>query len=357
MTAFSGIPSSFQTAGFPQGASHTGSVDNARLPGTDSYQSVSPGPGSSNYGTSNFPTGRGSDLSNQDSFSRQLGFNDMYSEANNTNFPNYTTPHALPLLRIPEETYIPGLSYTQENSPWCSSASDSNYSTQSDGSRTGRQWSLRARSASVHTVPDWPTNTAQFSPHNIIGTPQDLRNGQFDSILEQYETPYTSPRMTPSSLSRHLLDVPSSNSFGGYYMESVGTPALSTYSKPLAQIFSASPSRISDSRLGGIDIKRKEFVEPQLGMSSINAHLAHLDPYLSSYWHSFDQHFPIIHRGTFDPAENNLLTFAMAAIGTQYRNTIEARQKGVELNDYCRKNIDHVSLAYFDQREFIQVQC
>jgi hypothetical protein len=249
------------------------------------------------------------------------------------------------------------LAYTQENSPWCSSASDSNYSTQSDGSRTGRQWSLRARSASVHTVPDWPTNTAQFSPHNIIGTPQDLRNGQFDSILEQYETPYTSPRMTPSSLSRHLLDVPSSNSFGGYYMESVGTPALSTYSKPLAQIFSASPSRISDSRLGGIDFKRKEFVEPQLGMSSINAHLAHLDPYLSSYWHSFDQHFPIIHRGTFDPAENNLLTFAMAAIGTQYRNTIEARQKGVELNDYCRKNIDHVSLAYFDQREFIQVQC
>jgi hypothetical protein len=33
----------------------------------------------------------------------------------------------------------------------------------------------------------------------------------------------------------------------------------------------------------------------------------------------------------------------MAAIGTQYHNTSEARTKGIELNETCRKNIDLVS--------------
>jgi hypothetical protein len=33
----------------------------------------------------------------------------------------------------------------------------------------------------------------------------------------------------------------------------------------------------------------------------------------------------------------------MAAIGTQYHNTPEARMKGIELNETCRKNIDLVS--------------
>ena len=54
---------------------------------------------------------------------------------------------------------------------------------------------------------------------------------QFGSLLEQYET-HSSPRMTLLALFRQLLDVP--NSFGGYYLESVDTPVLLTYSKPLA---------------------------------------------------------------------------------------------------------------------------
>lgn len=297
-------------------------------------------------------------MTNQSNYGRQIqqdyeGLQGIYPEPTSSNFTNYNTPHVLPLLRIPEETYIPSLSYTQDNSPWCSSASDSTYSTQSEGSRNGRHWSRRARSASINTAPDWSATIPQYSPHGMVGTPQDLRGPQFDSMLEQYETPYTSPRMTPPASTRQLLDVP--NSFGGYYMESVGTPALPTYSKPLAQHFSASPSRVSvpDSGLAGIDRQQKMGSTQQLGalnlISSLNTsyppQLSQLDVYISSYWATFDQLYPIIHRGTFDPAEDALLSSAMAALGTQAHDTPEARQRGIELNRYCRESIDHVSVV------------
>ena len=142
-------------------------------------------------------------------------------------------------------------------------------------------------------------------------------------------------------------------------MESVGTPALPTYNKPLAQIFSASPTRISDPGLAGID-RRKDVVESQslgsLGTLTISSpasyqtQLAQLDGYISSYWQFFDICFPIVHRGTFDPTEDSLLSSAMAAMGTQFHDTPEARQKGVELNEYCRKSIGLVSCSLVQGR-------
>jgi hypothetical protein len=275
----------------------------------------------------------------------------MYSEPSNSNFTNFNTPHALPLLRIPGETYIPSIAYTQDDSPGCSSASDSTYSTKSEGSRNGWYWSHRARSASINIAPDWWATIPQNSPHGMVSTPQDLRGPQFDSMLEQYETPYTSPRMTPPASTRQLLDVP--NSFGGYYMESVGTPALSTYNKPLPQLFRTSPSRLSDPGLASIDRQQKVQSPQQLDslnlMSTVNTSYPtppQLDIYISTYWDTFDRLFPIIHRGTFDPAENTLLTSAMAAIACQYHDSAEARQNGIELNKYCRESIDHVSITY-----------
>jgi hypothetical protein len=355
MTAYSTISGSFPAVNFPPTPSHKRTASEADLPGASPYSAVSPAtsrpPPSYDHMSNNFPTSSGPDLTNQGSYGRpaQQEFERMYSEASNTNFTNYNTPHALPLLRIPEETYIPSLSYTQDNSPWCSSASDSTYSTQSEGSRNGRHWSHRARSASINTAPDWSAAIPQYSPHGIIGTPQDLRGPQFDALLDQYETPYTSPRMTPPTSTRQLLDVP--NAFGGYYMESVGTPALSTYSKPLAQLFSASPSRVSDPGLASIDRRQKLESPQQLGAMSLNStlnipyipQLPQIDNYISSYWEAFDPLCPIIHRGTFDPAEDTLLSKAMAAIGTQYHDNADARQSGIELNKYCRESIDHVS--------------
>ena len=351
---------------FSSGSSHKRSASQAQLSESEPYSSASPGAGPSRTPagydqlTSSFSTRPVSEMADQTNFGRsaQPGFDELYSsEGGNPHFPSYTTTPQLPLLRIPEETYIPGLSYTQDNSPWCSSASDSTYSTQSDGSRNGRHWTHRARSASLTTVPDWSAAAAaaQWSPHGISTTPQDLRSPPFESIMEQFETPYASPRMTPPSSSRQLLDVP--NSFGGYYMESVGTPALSTYNKPLAQLFSASPTRISDPGLAGIDGRRsKELVgESELAltaaatMTSSYQTQTQLDVYLSSYWQSFHKLFPIIHQATFDPIVDSLLTSAMAAIGTQYHDTFEARTKGSELNEACRKGIDLVSYSPEDR--------
>ena len=139
-------------------------------------------------------------------------------------------------------------------------------------------------------------------------------------------------------------------------MESVGTPALSTYNKPIAQLFSASPSRVSNAGLASINTPR---AKTQLGRMSADSTITtnyqaqpHLDTYLISYWQHFHTLFPIVHRPTFNTNEDNhLLTSAMAAIGSQYQNTPEARTAGSELNELCRKSIELVSLFLMTSRE------
>jgi hypothetical protein len=283
-------------------------------------------------------------MPNQNNYTRaaQSQFDEVYSEGGNAPFTTFTsTPH-LPLLRIPEETYTPGLSYTQDNSPWCSSASDSTYSNQSDGPRNISHWAHRGRSASI---PDWPATTL-WSPNPANVPPQDLRAPPFESILDPYDTPYMSPRMTPPSRRQQLLDVPS-GSFGGIYMESVGTPALSTYIKPVAQHFPASASRVSNSGLESITNTRRSkemLLVYNIDATAVASYGAQpqLDNYLSSYWQYFHPLFPIVHRPTFDHTDDSLLRTAMAAIGTQYHDSLEARSKGSELNEACRKGIDLV---------------
>jgi hypothetical protein len=366
MTAFSTITSSFEVVNFSPvaGSSNKRSASEARLSNSEPYSPASPSSGTTarpptsfhhHITSSPFQSNSETDLTNGDPFARvsQQDFGGMYFEANSPSFPNFSGSHSLPLLQIPEGGYVPGLSHTQDNSPWCSSASDSTYSTQSEGSRNGPLWAMRGRAHSITNTADWsgPVGAAHWSSHPMSTTPQDIRSSPaFESMLEPYETPYSSPRMTPPTSTRQLLDVP--NTFGGYYMESVGTPALPTYNKPMAQIFSASPTRISDPGLASID-RRKDMVEPQslvslgnLTMSSSASYqtqLAQLEPYISSYWQSFDNLFPIIHRGTFDPTEDSLLSSAMAAMGTQYHDSPEARQRGIELNEYCRKSIGLVN--------------
>ena len=75
-----------------------------------------------------------------------------------------------------------------------------------------------------------------------------------------------------------------------------------------------------------------------------------LDLYLSSYWQYFHPLFPIIHRPTFDRTEDNLLNIAMAAIGTQYHDSPEARTQGSEFNEACRKGIELVSMLLMHAR-------
>lgn len=342
-SSYNTITSSFQAVNFQGSAGQKRTAGQAHLPDSGSYPVSSPGAGPSNRPSESYDH----PMADQNSFgpSGQSGFDEPYVGDG----MNYTTTPQLPLLRIPEDNLIPGLSYN--NSPWCSSASSSNYSTQSDGSRTGPQLYNRGRSLSVATLPDWSTPAATQYWHGMSNTPQDIRSPGFvDSILEPYETPFSSPRIsTPVSARAQLLNVPTSVDGFNYMEPSVGTPTLPTYSKPLAQHFPASTPRFSNN--SGLEIFRgkTELVESQqLGTFALTSvpmfsPQPTFDLYLSSYWQYFHQLFPIIHQPTFDPTQSNLLTSAMVAIGTQYHDSPEARSKGAELNEFCRKGIELVS--------------
>jgi hypothetical protein len=355
-SSFNTIVTNFQAVNFSpgSGSSHKRSRSQAELPDADSYCPISPEAGKSRE------LGNYNQLSDQTNFSGPEDFGGGFSEGP-TQLSSYTTTPHLPLLSIPE------LLYTQENSPWCSSASDSTYSTQSDGPRNPPGWGHRGRSASIATS-DW-----HWSTHGITTTPQDLQSPAFDSIMEQYELPpYVSPQMTPPGSTRgHLLDVP--NSFGqlGHYMdmESVGTPALSTYCKPFGRLsrdwmtknrlpLEPYAKPLQHPREPEIDLTTTSRRQQELGtdsygmgspnldgqLNTLSQRRTQLDGYISRYWTSFHQYFPIIHQPTFDRASDMLLTTAIAAIGTQYFDTPEVRASGIELNEACRKKIDLVSI-------------
>lgn len=239
---------------------------------------------------------------------------------------------------------MPGLSSTKENSPLYSSESDSNYSTQSETSRPN-QWARNERQTSADKVPDW-TSSSQLHPNSVLNTAQELRSPQFDPLLAQFDS-YPSPRMTtPTSIPQTLLAGP--NSFDGFGAVHLGMSPLTTmYSKALAPGFLESTTRGPNFGMAGVELKIKPLMEQQLETLRISATMEHLLPlneYISTYWQTFHTICPIIHRGTFDPMENIILSSAVAAIGTQYHSTAAAREKGAELNDYCRRNIDLVSL-------------
>jgi hypothetical protein len=339
--------SSYQTGGssYQPGSSqqHKRSASQANLPETDAY-----------------PTGTHSARSlGAGGFERTTGhsssFDDPYSEGQSSTFSHYTTATPqLPLLRIPEDNWNPGLSYT--NSPWCSSASDSTYSTQSDSSRGAPHWAHRGRSLSVATLPDWPVPTATHWPsHAITATHQDLRSpAAFDAVvMERYETRYTPPRMSPPPVSHggQMLGVP--NSFNGSIVEAVGTPALSMYEKTLAQCFPASQPRVlntgyqSSRKKGRLDGESFQFSQLSSGntlLVPIHHQQPMLSTYIATYWKTMHILLPVIHQPTFNILENDILTSAMAAIGTQYHDTAESRRHGSELNEFCRKSIEFVSL-------------
>ncbi|ESZ97564.1 hypothetical protein SBOR_2111 [Sclerotinia borealis F-4128] len=348
---FNTITSNFQAVDFSSADSHRGSASQAQLTGTEAYTAASSEPvssrTSSSYGemTSTFNVRPMPKFSDQDPYrATSTSFQGLYPEEASS-FQSYSDPHALPLLRIPEEPYMPGMSYTQETSPWCSSASDSTHSTQSESSRTGRM-TYRGRSGSLVTAPEWSISVLSTQwPHGMANTTQDLRSPPYETVMQSYEAPYTPPRMSPPS--RQLLDVPG---FGGYYMESVGNPQTSTYNKHLAQTFlPASPSRLSNPRLAILNRRSKELVGSQqletltnIGtniLSPSQSATSNLDIYLSLYWINFDKLFPFIHRGTYIQNQDLLLTFAMAAIGTQYHPNSEARKHGVEFHAYCTRTI------------------
>lgn len=272
---------------------------------------------------------------------RVQDFFPQHGQRNLSTLPDLAASHNL-TVHIPEEPQMPGLSSTKENSPIYSSESDSNYSTQSETSRLS-QWARNERPASTDEVPDW-MSPSQLHLDGVLDSTQELRSTQFDSLL-QFES-YPSPRMTaPTSVTQALLISPSFDVYGG---NNLGVSPLTTmYSKTVASGFLESTPRGPDFGMAGVELKIKPLMEQQLETLRISATMEHLLPlheYITTYWQKFHTGCPIIHRNTFDPMENIILSSAMAAIGTQYHNTATARAKGAELNDYCRTNIGLVSV-------------
>ncbi|PBP16048.1 hypothetical protein BUE80_DR013235 [Diplocarpon rosae] len=342
-----GAPSSFQAVKFSSPSiGPNRSANQAHLQGSETFPATSAGPSS---------RALFDQFSDQDIFAGDVhqAFGETYGFASSSPFLNYTTASQqplLPLLRIPEENWIPGLSCS--NSPWCSSASDSTYSTRSDCSRSGPQLAPSDRAQFRATLSDWPLSAGtQWASHDISTAPQETRSpAGYDPAQGRFETltPFASPRMSSPISSRQLLDGP--NSYGGFLLETVGTPALSTYHKPLAQYFPANPSRTSNPGLDNLGRKKGLVESHKLGtlLTTTTPALQHPQPeididlnlYLCSYWQTFHSLFPIVHQPTFDLIEHNLLKSAMAAIGTQYHNSAEARARGSELNEYCKKTIE-----------------
>jgi hypothetical protein len=280
-------------------------------------------------------------MTNQNNYRRaaQSQFDEVYSEGEKVPFTSYTARPQFPPLNFSEETYTPGLSYTEQNSPWCSSASNSTYSTQSDRPQNLPQWSHRGGSVSAETIPDWPAITTHWSPNASSDTPQDFPAPPFESMLGLYDAPYMSPRMASPARGHQFLDIPS-NSFAGIYKMS------ELYTKPLSTLspFWAQSSPHGEKGIGGSTAARKQLLPLEFYANTgvkYNSRRQELDLYISSYWEYFDELFPIIHHSSYNP-EDKLLTAAMAAIGTQFHHTPEARIRGSELNEACRKGIDLV---------------
>jgi hypothetical protein len=127
------------------------------------------------------------------------------------------------------------------------------------------------------------------------------------------------------------------NRSGSNDMGSVGTISPSSSDKPLSQ----HPMMLSDMKK---EPEPTELVALDTDTRSISPPGSALDAYMSSYWQYFDPLWPIIHRATFDPTKDSLLSSAMAAIGTQYHSTQDARSWGYELNEACKKEIELVRM-------------
>ncbi|KAM3072236.1 hypothetical protein ACMFMG_009052 [Clarireedia jacksonii] len=220
-TSFNAITSTFQAINFSPGGSQTRSAPQSTLTDAEVYP-PSTGAASSRmpFNYNDIPSTSSirpmPEMPDQDNYRGSVSsFPQLYPD-DSAPFTGYSAQPSLPLLRIPEDPLMPDLSYTQDSSPWCSSASDSTYSTHSDSSHIGRLVP-RGRSGSLVTAPEWPAvpvSGSHWSPHGMTTTPQDLRSPPYETVMEAYETPYTPPRMSPPT--RQLLDVP----LGNYFMES-----------------------------------------------------------------------------------------------------------------------------------------
>lgn len=71
--------------------------------------------------------------------------------------------------------------------------------------------------------------------------------------------------------------------------------------------------------------------------------LAAVPGYIEAYWRVFHELYPIVHRGSFESAGEEVLRWAMAAVATQYLDTKEDRLRGNQLHEHAWQELKRVS--------------
>jgi len=147
--------------------------------------------------------------------------------------PQFSNYNALPLLLIPEEPFMPGLSYTQNNSPWSSSASDSTFfsgnsnrtnsnrsSNSSLSDRNDLNYSSRSRSSSA-SGPEF-TASPHSASHGLWTPPVDaLSRSNSRKFLDV-------PNSSPGNHNALLISAHS----GGFQSQNDGLGMSSKFKEP-----------------------------------------------------------------------------------------------------------------------------
>jgi hypothetical protein len=258
--------------------------------------------------------------------------------------------HGVPMLtlQVPDPNCPPALtSYT--NSPWGYS-SDSTWSTpNSDVNRFGGGFP-RDRSSSVPTISDWNSQHAWGSPQFGNATLQTQRNAGLDPVPEHYESPpYLDPRFSPPLPYRIGAGA---GLTGDFNVELVGTPTpVTSLFRPYTQSFSASTPRASKPEFPIFPRGQYQLVDsPHIGLSSnsmgATPSIGSLEDCVASYKTNLEPLYSIIHPQIYTLPQNELVTHAMAALGSQLLDRPEHRKIGILLHRTCNRMIvNQVRLA------------
>ncbi|KAI2605999.1 uncharacterized protein GGS25DRAFT_523668 [Hypoxylon fragiforme] len=250
------------------------------------------------------------------------------------------TPNPLSLT-IPDNNIPPGLIPGHEGSPWSSPHSDSNYSAHSELSH--RRHGLRYDSPTS----DW-TGPSMYSS----GASQALQ-GLGDGL----ETMTTSTHMFGTTFSPvdHMnlpIQLPDNHRYfvehpQPYHYSSVRSPTPPTISlsaQSTENLVTLAVPSLPDTASMGRPQKGSTTFLGTLGRTALltagtlSPQVRNAIPtYLGIYWKRFDALFPLVHRKNPKTVADEILHCAMAAVGTQFLQGKEDRNKGNELHEFARK--------------------
>ncbi|KAI1633463.1 hypothetical protein F4809DRAFT_584278 [Biscogniauxia mediterranea] len=251
-------------------------------------------------------------------------------------FPVYIGPqglsHHLPSLTIPDNN-VPGLLPTAtETSPWPSSASDSNFSTPSDG----------------HTrlaTSDWPMYQPGAAPSLHSPGIEAMTSAEpfFNTFSPSHPYPRYEPMLElPTSFpdERSLLDPTHPYPYSS--VRSPTPPPVSLSAQTAENLVTlAAPSIPGGSSILGRQKESAATLGPYSGAAFLTAITisrpirSAIPEYLDVYWKRFDNLFPLVHRRSLEPAADEVLQCAMAAVGTQYLQGKEDRIRGNTLHEFA----------------------